>query len=216
MKQTTLIVLFALISLTGCAQSIIEKNKASQKIVGGNCEGCEAIYESPVAFEKLPNTVTLPDYTEKGPKIEISGIVYQRDGKTPAKDVIIYIYHTDQTGRYSKKGNETGWGQRHGYIRGWMKTNEKGEYKFYTLRPAAYPNRKDPQHIHVTIKESDKNGYSVDTFLFEDDPLLTKEQRDKERNIGGDGIVRLKAENGVWKATRNIILGLNVQDYPVK
>ena len=36
-------------------------------------------------FEKLTNTGNLPDYNEKGPKLEISGIVYQRDGKTPAK-----------------------------------------------------------------------------------------------------------------------------------
>lgn len=213
MKQI-LLILLTLISLTGCSQSTNQKNKATQKEVGGTCEGCEAIYESPIAFEKLSYVDTLPDFNEPGPKIKISGIVYKIDGKTPAKNVIIYIYHTDQTGHYPKKGNETGWGKRHGYIRGWVKTNDRGEYKFYTLRPKAYPQRKDPEHIHVTIKESDKNGYSIDVYQFEDDPLLTREERNKLQNLGGDGVVRLKLINQIWEAGRNIILGLNIQDYP--
>lgn len=212
MKQLFFILLMA-ISLTGCAQNTAQKNKIR---VGGNCEGCQAIYESPVAFEKLAPEITLPDFNEQGPKIEISGIVYKRDGKTPAKNIVIYIYHTDQAGRYPIKGNETGWAKRHGYIRGWMKTNDKGEYKFNTLRPAAYPQRKDPQHIHVTIKEPDKNEYYIDDYIFDDDPLLPPSERSKEGNKGSNGIIQLKTENGIGKAKRNIILGLNIQDYPVK
>jgi protocatechuate 3,4-dioxygenase beta subunit len=215
MKQTTLIVLIALISFTGCAQSSSQKNRSTQR-VGGQCEGCEAIHESPVAFGKLSHIATLPGYKEKGTKIEVSGIVYQRDSKTPAKDVVIYVYQTDQTGRYPTKGNETGWGKRHGYIRGWVKTNEKGEYTFLTLRPAAYPGRKDPAHIHASIKEPDKNEYWVDAYLFDDDPLLTTYERSRQENRGGDGILRLRSENGILKATRNIILGLHVPNYPVK
>ena len=214
MKHTFLILLIALISFTGSSQSNIQKNKASQKVVGGTCEGCEAIYESPVLFEKLSYADTLPGFNEPGPKIKISGVVFKNDGKTPAKDVIMYVYHTDQSGRYSQKGNESGWGKRHGYIRGWMKTNERGEYTFYTLRPAAYPQRNDPQHIHVTIKETDKNGYSIDAYQFDDDPLLTKSERSKLKNYGGDGIIQLKLVNGIWEAKRNIILGLNVDNYP--
>lgn len=215
MKQTFLILLIASISFTGCSQSTSQKNKSTQR-VGGPCEGCEAIYENPVPFEKLSHVATLPDFNEKGTKMEISGIVYQRDGKTPAKDVILYVYHTDQTGRYPTKGNETGWGKRHGYLRSWMKTNEKGEYKFHTLKPAAYPGRRDPAHIHVTIKEPGKNEYYIDDYHFDDDPLLTNEYRSYQRNIGSNGIIRLKNENGIFKAQRNIVLGLNVQDYPVK
>ena len=216
MKQAFLILIMALLSFNGRSQSTIEKNKASQKVVGGTCGSCEALYESPVPFEKLSYVDTLPDFNEPGPKIKISGVVFKNDGKTPAKDVIIYIYHTDQAGHYSQQGYETGWGKRHGYIRGWMKTNERGEYKFYTLRPAAYPQRKDPQHIHVTIKESNKFGYSIDTYQFDDDPLLTKSERSKLKNYGGNGIVQLKLINGIWEAKRNIILGLNVEGYRAK
>ncbi len=213
MKQI-LLILLTLISLTGCSQSTNQKNKATQKEVGGGCEGCEAIYENPVPFEKLNHVDTLPDFNEQGPKIKISGIVYQSNGKTPAKDVVLYFYHTDQTGHYPRKGNETGWGKRHGYLRGWVKTNNKGEYEFYTLKPAAYPQRGEPAHIHITVKEPDKNEYYIDDYLFDDDPLLTQIQRSNLKNGGGNGIVKLKLLNGILEAKRNITLGLNISDYP--
>src|ERR1700759_3557778 len=118
-----------------------------QKKAGGPCEGCEAIYESPVPFDKLKSVVKLPDATWDGKKpLGINGTVYKSDGKTPAPGVVLYLYHTDETGHYPKKGDEKGWAKRHGYIRGWLKTDEKGEYKFVTLRPAPYPGGNEPAH----------------------------------------------------------------------
>ncbi len=183
-------------------------------LVGGGCDGCEAIYESPVPLKKLQFIDTLPDYFEAGPKLMISGIIYKMDGKTPAANTVLYIYHTDQTGHYSKKGNEKGWGKRHGYIRGWVKTNEKGEYKFYTLRPVAYPGNNIPAHIHAIIKEEDKNEYWIDDFLFDNDPLLTTAERKKQENRAGNGILTIENINGMQVAERNIVLGLNIPNYP--
>jgi protocatechuate 3,4-dioxygenase, beta subunit len=184
------------------------------KPVGAPCEGCEAIYETPIAFEKLSSSVALPDFNDKGPKIEISGIVYQRDGLTPARGVVLYVYHTDQKGVYPTKGGEKGWAKRHGYIRGWIKTDNNGFYQFKTLRPAPYPGRNAAEHIHITVKEPDKNEYYIDEYLFADDPLLPKTANNKPR--GGDGIITLQPadKDGVRHATRHIILGLNVNDYP--
>jgi protocatechuate 3,4-dioxygenase, beta subunit len=201
---------------SGCSQATNQKDPDGNKNVhvGGRCEGCEAIYESPVALDKLSWIDTLPDFNEDGPRLVISGTIYQQDGKTPAKDVVLYIYHTDQTGNYSTKGNETGWGKRHGYIRGWIKTNEQGQYKFYTLLPAAYPGRRDPAHIHPVIKEPNKNEYWIDEYLFDDDLLLTNDDRNRRRQHGGPGILKLKKENGILVGKRDIILGLNIPDYP--
>lgn len=216
MKLLFLLLVAAGISLSGCSQNNASKNQPPKnKIhVGGNCEGCEAIYESPVPFEQLNSVDTLPDFKDAGPKIEISGIVYHRDGKTPAKDVVLYIYHTDQAGLYSTKGDEKGWGKRHGYIRGWVKTDKNGYYKFYTLVPASYPDSKNPKHIHPTIKEPDYNEYWIDEFVFDDDPLLPKEERKRNNPRGGGGVLKTSVKNGMLSATRNIILGLNVPDYP--
>lgn len=183
------------------------------KVVGGRCEGCEAIHESPVAFDQLPDVDTLPDFHDHGERIELSGMVYQKDGKTPAKDVVIYIYHTDQTGVYPMNGDEEGWAKRHGYIRGWAKTNEKGEYRFYTLRPASYPNSTNPQHIHVTIKEPGLNEYWIDDIHFSDDPLVTASIREPEGKRGGHGLVTLQKHDGISKAKRDIVLGKNIPGY---
>ena len=211
-KYLLCLVLINSILIQACAQG--NKKEKAQIKVGAPCEGCESVFESPIPFEKLNWVDTLPDFNDPGPKLILSGVIYKSDGKTPAKDVVLYIYHTDQTGVYPTKGNEKGWGKRHGYLRGWIKTNEKGEYKFYTLKPAAYPGRRDPAHIHPIVKEPDKTEYWIDEYLFDDDPLLTADQRKRQVQVGGPGILKLENRNGVFYATRDIILGRNVQNYP--
>lgn len=206
---------FMLLLGQACAQT----NKINPRVmgkVGAPCEGCEAIYECPVNFTQLNSSVEMPDWNEKGPKLVVSGIVFKADGQTPAPDIILYFYHTDQTGIYPRKGDEVEWAKRHGYIRSWIRTNEKGEYSFSTLKPAPYPGRNDPAHIHITLKEPDMNEYWIDEFVFADDPLLTPEQIARLENRGGSGILSTSLENNTLKATRNIVLGKNIPGYPFK
>ena len=204
-------------SVYGCSQSSASKseNAGSQVVVGGECEGCEAIHESPVPFEKLSSSLTLPDFKDPGPKIEISGTIYQTDGRTPAPGVVLYVYHTDQQGNYATRGGETGWGKRHGYIRGWLKTDEKGFYEIFTLVPASYPNSNNPKHIHPIIKEPGKTEYWIDEFLFADDPFLKPAEKNPPHPRGGSGVLTPVNKDGMLRATRNIILGLNIPGYPV-
>src|SRR5688572_27519072 len=110
------IVLLLSSSLQGCAQASQQEPK-NNKRVGGPCEGCEAIFESPIPFKQLKSKDTLPDYHDQGPKLHLSGVVYKNDGRTPAPGVVLYIYHTDQTGVYPTRGDEKDWGRRHGYLR---------------------------------------------------------------------------------------------------
>ncbi len=212
MKLVILLITGILIlQFTGCTQNSNTKN--TSKKIGGRCEGCEVIWQSPVPFEKLGWTDTLPDYNEQGPKLVISGVVYKADGKTAAKDVIVYIYHTDQGGQYTNKYNEKGWASKHGYIKGWVKTNEKGEYKFYTLKPAPYPATNIPAHIHPVIIEPGKNEYYIDEYLFEGDPFLTASEPKRQELRGGPGIISLEKKEGILYGKRNIILGLNIPGY---
>lgn len=212
MKLLFLLPLAVLLFTRSCAQ----RNTTTPGKVGGPCEGCEAIFESPMALHKLSWIDTLPDFHDPGPKLMVRGIIYQADGKTPAPDVVLYIYHTDQTGRYPTKKTSAGWGKRHGYIRGWVRTNAAGAYAFYTLKPGAYPGGGNPAHIHATIKEPDKNEYYIEDFLFDNDPYLTKKERDRREDRGGNGILVLKEKNGIAEATRDIILGRNIPGYPVQ
>jgi protocatechuate 3,4-dioxygenase beta subunit len=202
--------------LNSCAQNN-SQNQPSQstasKPADDPCEGCEAIFESPVTPENLTNLSWLPDWNDKGPKLAVNGTVYKSDGKTPAQGVIIYIYHTDQKGVYPVRGDEKGWAKRHGYLRGWMKTDEKGFYKFFTLKPASYPGREAPAHIHAIIKEPGKDPYWIDDYLFDDDPILTTADRNRLRNRGGSGILKTVQAEEILKAERNIYLGKNIPGY---
>lgn len=201
----TLILLLIPFSCNG--QSDREKTKT----VGGGCEGCEALLE--YGDKKLSAVDTLPLFDETEPKLKITGIVYENDGKTPAKKVILYIYHTNREGIYQKKGDEKGWARRHGFIRGWVKTDNSGRYTFYTFRPASYPDSSEPEHIHLTIKEPGTNEYYLDDFVFDDDPHLKETRRTNFRNRGGSGVMKPVTRGGMLYIERDIILGLNIPGY---
>ena len=215
MKIHFMMLVFIGITAASCAQSTSQQAGSNKQDiqVGGPCEGCEAIFESPVPFELLNETDTLPDFTERGQKILLRGTVFQSDGKTPAPGVVLYIYHTDETGRYRTAGQQH-WGARHGSLRGWIRTNSRGAYSFYTLRPASYPGSTEPAHIHATVKEPGKTAYYIDDFLFDDDPFLTSQKRAQQQNRGGNGILQFKKEGDLQYAVRNIYLGRGVSEYP--
>jgi protocatechuate 3,4-dioxygenase beta subunit len=187
------------------------KERASQGIVGGGCDGCERMFDN--MPQQLSWQTAIASATEPGERMEISGIIFQADGKTPAPNVILYVYHTDAKGIYSPAPGATGGARSHGHLRGWMKTNDRGEYKFTSIRPAPYPNGQIPAHIHPVIKEPDKNEYWIDEYLFDDDPVLARE-RQRQENRGGSGIIHLaKNGEGVWIGRRNIVLGQNIPNY---
>jgi protocatechuate 3,4-dioxygenase, beta subunit len=164
--------------------------------------------------KKLTWVDTLPDFNQAGPKMEVSGTAYKKDGKTPAAGVIVYIYHTDQAGNYSTKGSEQGWGKRHGYSRGWIKTGADGKYKFYTLKPAPYPGGGNPAHIHILIKEEERKEYPVDAIVFRGDPYLTAADLNRANPAGGSGIVNVEQQkNGLLVVHRDIFLGQNIPGY---
>lgn len=188
-----------------------QNQSSSSSSLGGPCEGCEAIYE--YKDKPLSHLDTLPGFMENEPKLMLFGTVFQKDGITPAQGVILYIYHTDRKGIYPTQGNESGWGKRHGFLRGWVLTDAKGQYTFYTIRPAAYPDRTEPEHIHLTIKEPEKKEYYADDFLFADDPGLTTDLKKKLLNRAGNGVILPQFTQGIFLAKRDLILGLNIPNY---
>ena len=188
------------------------QERNNYELVGGPCEGCEAIFE--YENKNLSSVDTLPDFNNEGLKIKITGTIFLPDGKTPAENVILYIYHTDQNGKYATRGNEKGWARRHGYIRGWIKTGSDGKYTFYTLKPGTYPDRSQPAHIHPIILEPNGKYYWLGSYHFKGDPLLTEKEIFPESPRGGSsGLISLKKEGGVLVGKRDIILGKNVPDY---
>lgn len=187
-----------------------QSNKPDEK-VGGQCEGCQALHE--YGDRKLNAVDTLPGFDDHKPRLRLTGRILKDDGKTPAADIIMYVYHTNEKGIYETKGDETGWARRHGFIRGWIKTESDGKYTFYTYRPASYPNTTLPAHIHTTVKEPGKTAYFVDDFFFDDDPYLPKRVREGTGKRGGSGISVPTMKDGVLTIERDIILGLNIPNY---
>ncbi len=217
--QFTILILLH-VTLSGCqGQSNNANNNTTAvnkgKLVGGGCDGCDLMF---VGIPAKMNAIdTSAGWTEAGQKLLVTGTVFKRDGKTPAPDVIVYYWQTDNNGYYSPTDKMNQQARRHGHIRGWIKTDERGHYAIYTIRPAPYPNETIPAHIHTSIKESDiGNEYYIDEFVFDNDNLLTGQKRKALENRGGSGILRVLISDGLQVAEHNIVLGLNVPNYPGK
>ena len=206
--------LSSLASANNSCRAQTKKEPPARGPVGGGCDGCDIMYVN--MPQQLSWQTEIAAASEPGERMEMSGIIYRPDGRTPAPGVILYVYHTDARGYYSPTPDMTPAAQRHGHLRGWMKTGERGEYRFTSIRPAPYPEGRDAAHIHPVIKEPDKNEYYIDTFVFDDDPLLTERERARQEERGGSGIIRLtRSGGGLWTGKRDITLGLNVPNYPV-
>jgi protocatechuate 3,4-dioxygenase beta subunit len=168
-----------------------------------DCEWCGAD-EAP---DSLGWTMQIAGPKEPGARLVITGTVYEPDGTTPAGNVLVYAYHTNHRGIYATRGDETGNGRRHGYLRGWLLTGADGRFEIRTIRPAPYPGRSDPAHIHLTVKAPGATERWVDSVMFEDDPLLTETHRGRLRNRGGPGIVALEqGPDGVLRGRRDLVL----------
>lgn len=187
--------------------------KDESGIVGGPFENGDFFYiDMP---ENIASIDTSPGWDQIGQKLLIKGIIYKPDGKTPAPDVILYYYHTDVKGLYADSGGLDRRVVRHGYIRSWVKSDKDGRYEIYTVRPAPYPGETALAHIHPAIKEPDiDKEYYIDEFVFDDDKLLTKSARNQMQNRGGNGILNVTRVGDLQIAEHNIILGLNIPNYP--
>ena len=139
--------------------------------------------------------------SDNGEMILINGTIYKPDGKTPAANTLIYLYHTDVYGIYGREGQH-----RHGRYRGWMLTDAKGRYEFESILPASYPNSTIAKHIHMTLTTEDKREESVDSILFEGDRFLTTRDRTIQRG-GFDPVLKMvKGSDGVMRGVRDIRL----------
>lgn len=158
--------------------------------------------------ETLQSTMIIPTSGETADELIISGTVYKADAKTPYPDIILYAYHIDSKGYYSKNGNETGIQKWHGKLHGWCKTDSAGRYTIKTIRPAPYPGNLFPAHIHASIKTPDGFYFHINDYVFNDDPLVNKKYESAlPYDIGGTGIIELEKVDSIWIGKRDVVLG---------
>lgn len=159
---------------------------------------------------QLTNVYTIPGFDSKSTKLKISGTIYESDGVTPAKDVILFIEQPDENGDFDlRKEND----KRYVHNRGWIKTDADGQYTFYTYVPGGDRFYNQMQQLFPAIKEPSKEAYDIPTFLFDEDPLLTKRCRRRiEKKDDPTRILKLtKQEDGMFVTKRDIILSSDTE-----
>ena len=170
-----------------------------------DCEGCAAVGERAPAG--LSASVRLAGAGEPGERMLLSGRVLGADGKTPVAGVIVYAHHTNAQGLYANGTAETEWSRRHGRLRGWARTGADGLYRFDTIKPAPYPDRSMPAHVHLFIGEPGRRPYYIDDVVFDGEFGVTPGYRARQELRGGSGIVRLaRGTDGALLARRDIRL----------
>jgi protocatechuate 3,4-dioxygenase, beta subunit len=209
------IMIFGFLGIAACAsQSSTTSELQANNRIGGNCETCELIWVA------MPDRITSesfsPAWTEPSNRLIINGTVFGLNGRTPAAGTLIYYWHTDSRGLYADRPGLAREAIRHGYIRGWIKSDANGKFKINTIRPAPYPDEKLPAHIHLVIKEPDLDPYYKDLY-FDDDPLLIDHFKKYGReNRAGTEVLRCLQQGNVLVAEHHIVLGLNIPNYPIK
>ncbi len=156
------------------------------------------------AEDQLRNTDTIPDFRSKTNQLKLTGVIYQSDGVTPAKDVILYIEQPNENGDFELRNTGDA---RYVLHRSWVKTDADGRYTFYTFIPGGDRRFNQLQQVHPIVKEASKEAYILETFLFEEDPLLTKTCRKRMAKKGDPTrILAPKEVDGMLVAERNIVL----------
>jgi protocatechuate 3,4-dioxygenase beta subunit len=213
MKKAVLFSVLAFSLLfSNCGQTQSAK-QPGDKTVGGACDRCDIMYEGMPPLEKISAVTYLAKPGEPGERMDISGTVFMKDGRTPAKNIVLYLYHTDAKGLYTPSGSQTA-GRANGHLRGWVKTGDDGKFTIHSIRPSPYPGGNIPAHIHILVKEPGKTRYYIDEVWFDDDAFVTPSLKAAAEKRGGDMIIHLtKANGGSLMGNMSIILGLNIPGY---
>jgi protocatechuate 3,4-dioxygenase beta subunit len=148
-----------------------------------------------------PSHLVIAPLTEPGQRIVVSGRVLDANGR-PVPHVDIRAYHTDARGLYRADGSMYS-DTAPPRLRGTLRTADDGSYVIETIRPAPYPSRTLPAHIHFELRPpTGPHEYAI--LYFADDPLLTAAQRKKQPQA----ICHLvPAGKGVLRCTRDFHLG---------
>ena len=138
---------------------------------------------------------------EPGDPMVIHGRVVAPDGRAPVVQAIVFAYHTDREGLYSREDRPHSW-----RLRGWARTGADGRFEFHTIRPGAYPSRNQAAHVHFTVFTSEGNFHG-EALEFDDDPLVGADDRRRENATGEFGTIRkVRREGQVQHVDFNIRL----------
>ena len=145
--------------------------------------------------ERMASSARIASAPEPGIPFVIQGQVFEPDGRTPARGIVVHAYHRDQDGfDFGLNDRElTTW-----RLQGWASTDAQGRFEFRTIRPAPDHMGREGAHVHLTL-ESPKFGRQwARTVYFSDDPLVSTKIREQSAALGEFGWVRdVEVDEGV-------------------
>lgn len=112
-----------------------------------------------------------------GERIVVHGTVFNENGQ-PIPHTLIEIWQANSSGRYVHKVDQHNAPIDPNFLgAGRCMTDENGNYKFYTIKPGAYPwgnhfNAWRPNHIHFSLFGANITNRLVTQMYFPGDPLL--------------------------------------------
>jgi protocatechuate 3,4-dioxygenase beta subunit len=127
-----------------------------------------APYLSPEYLAPLnaPSSIVIAGPNEPGERLVVTGRVI--NGTQPVAGASVFVFHTDVKGRYAPdvSGPDAELNPR---LRGALRTDAQGGYRFETIRPGSYDN--NAAHVHYVVVAK---GYKPRIFdlWFQDDPIL--------------------------------------------
>jgi Dioxygenase len=106
-----------------------------------------------------------------GQRLVVEGTVYRADCRTPLAGASVALWQTNAAGEYGP-GQGTG-GERCCYLAAALRTDQRGRYRFETVKPGHYKGEAEPPpaHIHFEVRHPDATGLLTE-LLFEGDPRL--------------------------------------------
>ncbi len=117
------------------------------------------------------------DGTPLGERIVIEGTVRDESGR-PLTNTLIEIWQANSAGRYIHVADQHDAPIDPNFFGGGRcVTDEQGKYRFYTIKPGAYPwgnhtNAWRPAHIHLSLFGPTFATRLITQFYFPGDPLL--------------------------------------------
>ena len=96
-----------------------------------------------------PSRMKIAADNEPGQRIVITGHVFGVDGKP--RSLVLNAYHTDAQGLYNRDAKGVA------RLHGTLVSEADGSYEIDTIKPAPYPNRNIPAHIHVHLRWDGKD-----------------------------------------------------------
>ena len=100
----------------------------------------------------------------KGSPMNLKGIIFKEDGKTPLNNVLVEIWQCDENEHYDNTSDSY-------LFRGAIKTGKNGKYAFKTIVPVPYkadPNDEAswrPAHIHMRVSVAEQQDLITQIYF---------------------------------------------------